>query len=337
MVAVSSPLDILSEEARGRLREREQPEWTSPMLATLTDDHFSDPEWIFERKLDGVRLLAFRRADRVRLVTRNRKDRNPAYPEIVEALEGLDRDDFIADGEVVAFEGTLTSFSRLQGRMKITDPQEARATGIAVYYYLFDLLHLDGHDVTGLALRDRKRLLEAALEFEDPLRRLPHRNEEGEAYLEEACGKWWEGIIAKRAQSEYVHGRSRDWLKFKCVNRQEFVIGGWTDPQGERVGLGAILIGYHEDEELVYAGKVGTGFDDETLEELAGRLESLERKTPPFPGDGLPRKGVHWATPKLVAEVGFTEWTGDGKLRHPRFVGLRHDKDPDDVVREGPS
>lgn len=328
----------LSDEAREALRETDPPEWTSPMLATLVDEPFSDPDWIYERKLDGVRLLAFRHGDDVRLVTRNRKERNAAYPEIVDALADLEADDFIADGEVVAFEGNRTSFERLQGRMRIQDPEEARETGIAVYHYLFDLLHLDGQDVTGLPLRDRKRLLRRAIDFDDPLRRLPHRDEEGEAYLKEACGKGWEGIIAKRAASEYVHRRSRDWLKFKCVSRQEFVVGGFTDPQGERIGFGALLIGYYEEDELRYAGKVGTGYDDETLRDLSERLESLERKTPPFADEeGLPRKGVHWVTPKLVAEVGFTEWTQDAKLRHPRFVGLRRDKDPEDVVRERPS
>lgn len=336
---MKAPFDILPGEARDALERADVPEWTSPMLATLTDDPFSDPDWIYERKLDGVRLLAFREGGgEVRLLTRNRKNRNSAYPEIAEALEDLSVDDFVLDGEVVTFDGDVTSFSNLQPRMNLQDPDEARATGIHVFLYVFDVLHLGGYDVTGVELRHRKALLRNAVDFEDPIRFTPHRNEDGEAFLEEACGKGWEGLIAKRASSVYVHSRSKEWLKFKCVNEQEFVIGGWTDPRGERIGFGALLIGYHENGDLVYAGKVGTGFDDETLEDLSGRLESRERKTPAFDrGDPPGDDGVHWATPNLVCEVRFTEWTNDGRLRHPRYRGLRHDKDPGDVVRERPS
>lgn len=332
---MKDPLGSLSDSAREKLREQSHPVWMIPMLATLTDEPFSDEGWIYERKLDGVRCLAFRDGDRVRLLSRNRKDQNRTYPELVEAIDRQKAEDFVVDGEIVAFEGGVTSFARLQQRLKITDPEKARRSGVAVSFYLFDVLHLQGHDTTELYLRDRKRLLKQALDFENPLRFSTHRNSEGEAYLEEACRKGWEGLIAKRADSTYVHGRSKDWLKFKCVARQELVIGGWTDPQGERIGLGALLVGYYEDGELRYAGKVGTGYDQETLRDLSDRLSSIERKTPPFADpDGISKKGVHWVSPKLVAEVGFTEWTSDGKLRHPRFVGLRKDKDPEDVVRE---
>lgn len=334
---MSDIFDALPDDARQRLRKREQPEWTDPMLATLTDDRFSDPGWIFERKLDGVRLLAFREGSDVRLVTRNRKDRNAAYPQIVDALAEEDASDFVVDGEVVAFDGGVTSFSRLQGRMKIDDPDEARASDVAVYLYAFDILHLDGHDTTGLPLRHRKALLKRALGFHDRVRYTEHRNEDGEAFWEEACGKGWEGVIAKDATSEYVHSRSKSWLKFKCVNRQELVVGGFTEPEGERIGFGALLMGYYEDGDLRYAGKVGTGYDDETLETLRDRMDRLERKTAPFAdGAGLPSKDVHWVTPKLVAGIGFTEWTDDLKLRHPRFEGLRRDKDPESVTREAP-
>jgi bifunctional non-homologous end joining protein LigD len=307
------------------------------MLATLTDQPFSDPGWIYEPKLDGVRCLAFRDRDRVRLLSRNEKSQNATYPELVDAIAAQKARDFVVDGEVVAFRGGVTSFSRLQQRMKIADAGKARRSGVAVYYYLFDIVHLDGRDTTRLDLRDRKSLLERAIEFREPLRFSAHRNAEGEAYLSEACRKGWEGLIAKRADSIYVKGRSRDWLKLKCVARQEFVVGGWTDPQGERVGLGALLVGVYDDGDLRYAGKVGTGYDDETLRDLGRRLSSIERKTSPFvDSDGIPRKGVHWASPKLVAEVGFTEWTSDGKLRHPRFLGLRRDKAAGDVVLERP-
>ncbi len=338
---MSGPLDGLSPEARERLRPRKQPSWTAPMLATLTDERFSDPDWIFERKLDGERCLAFRKGKTVRLMSRNRKRLNDTYPELVDALGHTRSRDFVVDGEIVAFEGGVTSFSRLQNRMKIKDPEEARRSRVAVYYYLFDILHLDGHDTTGLPLRERKRLLKRAISFRNPLRYTAHRNAEGEAYHRRACRKGWEGVIAKRADGRYVHGRSRDWLKFKCVNEQELVVGGYTDPQGSRIGFGALLVGYYSRGRLVYAGMVGTGYDTDTLERLGRRLRDLETGEPPFSPrrslgrrDGLPRKGVHWVKPRLVAQVGFTEWTEDGKLRHPRFLGLRRDKNPKDVVRE---
>jgi len=335
---VIAALQDLPPKAREKLKKRKHPGWMSPMLATLTKKRFSDPGWIYERKLDGERCLAFRKGKEVRLMSRNRKTISAQYPELVEALEKQKNDDFIADGEVVAFEGPVTSFSRLQARMHVEDEKEARESGIAVYTYLFDLLYVDGHDVTAVELRHRKSLLKKIFTYRDPLRFLPHRNEQGEAYYKEACRKGWEGIIAKDAAAGYVHDRSRKWLKFKCVHQQEFVIGGYTEPHGERIGFGALLIGYREGDQLVYAGKVGTGYDDETLEKLGKRLSSRERKTPPFARDEtLPSKEIHWVTPELVCEIGFTEWTDEGKLRHPRFLGLRRDKDPGKVVREEPA
>lgn len=304
------------------------------MLATLTRDYFSDPDWVFERKLDGERCLAFREGKELRLLSRNRKELNDTYPEMVEALRKQKAGDFIVDGEIVTFEGAVTSFSRLQQRMQLRDPEEALQSGVPVFYYIFDLLYLDGHDTTQVPLRHRKALLKRALRFKDPLRYTAHRNAEGEAYHREACRKGWEGVIAKRADSPYSHSRSCHWLKFKCVNEQEFVVGGYTDPKGSRIGFGALLIGCYEGEDLVYAGQVGTGYDDDTLRRLKKRLSSIERQSSPFAGHGVPTRGVHWVEPKLVAQVGFTEWTEDGKLRHPRFLGLRRDKKPQEVVRE---
>jgi bifunctional non-homologous end joining protein LigD len=206
---------------------------------------------------------------------------------------------------------------------------------VAVYLYLFDLLHLEGRDTTSLALRDRKRLLKRTLSFEGHIRFTPHRARSGERFLEEACRKGWEGLIAKRAGAPYRHHRSRDWLKLKCGNRQELVIGGYTDPQGSRTGFGALLVGYYEGGKLRYAGKVGTGYDDALLRELGARLARMERRTSPFAS--APRvKGVHWVSPRLVGEVGFTEWTREGRLRHPRFLGLRSDKSARQVRRERP-
>ncbi len=211
------------------------------------------------------------------------------------------------------------------------------ARGVPVFYYVFDLLRLNGEDVRPLPLRRRKGLLRSALQFGGPLRFTLHRNGDGEAYCEEACRKGWEGVIAKRAHAPYVGGRSRDWLKFKCVNEQEFVIGGWTEPKGSRTGLGALLVGYFEAGQLRYARKVGTGYGTQTLRELAAQLTPLERPTSAFAPDSLPRKDVHWAEPRLVAQIGFSEWTRDGRLRHPRFIGLRRDKAAQDVVREIPA
>jgi bifunctional non-homologous end joining protein LigD len=306
------------------------------MLAVLTSKRFSDKDWVFERKLDGERCLAFREGRNLRLLSRRQQRLNTSYPELVDALRAQSCDGFIADGEVVAFEGSRTSFARLQQRMQVRDPERARRSGVPVFYYLFDVLYLDGHDTTQLELRDRKALLRRAFSFSDPLRYLPHRNSEGEAYYREACRRGWEGVIAKRAAAPYQHRRSRDWLKFKCGNEQEFVIGGYTDPKGSRVGFGALLVGFYEGGVLRYAGKVGTGYSEATLRDLAARLAVLERDEPPFAGEGLPRSGVHWVRPELVAQVGFTELTRDRKLRHPRFLGLRRDKRPREVTLERP-
>ena len=235
-------LERLPAAARENLRETDPPQWTPPMLATLTDERFSDEGWLYERKLDGERCLGFRTENDVRLRSRNREDLSPTYPELVDAFDDQSVAPFIVDGEVVAFSNGVSSFSRLQERLHVDDPEEARKKNVAVYY-VFDLLHLDGYDLTNLDLRDRKSVLKTALSYDAPLRFTPHRNEEGEAFFEEACEKGWEGIIAKKADSTYVHSRSKHWLKLKCVRRQELVIGGFTEPQGERIGFGALLLG----------------------------------------------------------------------------------------------
>ena len=326
----------LTAEQRRALKKREQPDWVTPMKAVLVREPFSDADWIYELKLDGERCIAYVRSGEVRLLSRNNKPMNSSYPEVVEALRRNARADAILDGEVVAFKDGAPSFSRLQRRMHVKDPDAARATGIAVHFYVFDLVHLDGHDLSDLPLRARKSLLKDSVVFEDPLRFMAHRNEAGEAYFEEVCAKpGWEGVIAKRADSAYRGTRSRDWLKFKCANEQEFVIGGYTEPQGSRTGLGALLIGYYDDGDLRYAGKVGTGYDQATLDMLSRRLGRIERRSSPFV-DRVPAKGVHWVTPRYVAQIGFAEWTNDGRLRHPRYLGLRRDKKPREVVRERP-
>jgi bifunctional non-homologous end joining protein LigD len=291
----------------GALRNEKVPTWRSPTLATLTDRRFSDPDWIFERKLDGVRGLAFRDGDRVRLLSRNRLSLNNTYPEIVETLAKQDTCRFVADGEIVAFEGRRTSFARLQGRLGITDPDEARASRIAVFYYLFDLLHLDGKATAALPLLWRKRLLRNAFQFTDPLRFTTHRVKDGERAYRTACERGDEGVIAKRADAPYEGRRSTNWLKLKCSRDQEFVVVGYTAPKGSRIGLGALLLGYYEGRELVYAGKVGTGFDTATLQSLHKRLSRTEQDQPRVTR-GLTREpGAHWVRPTTVAQVAFSE------------------------------
>jgi bifunctional non-homologous end joining protein LigD len=315
----------------------EQPGWVDPELATLTQDRFSDPGWMFERKLDGERCLAFRSAGKVRLMTRNQKEDTSTYPEITQALAVQRADDFIIDGEIVAFDGSQTKFARLQQRLGVRQPGPELLAEVPVWFYIFDVLWADGRDVRPRPLRERKGILQDLLTFADPLRFTEHINTDGEAYFRQACASGWEGVIAKRADAPYRAGRSRDWLKFKCESGQEFVIGGFTDPRGTRTGFGALLLGYYDPgHQLVYAGKVGTGFTQRTLGSLHASLAGLEQDHPPFDRGKLPRSGVHWVQPRLVAEVGFSEWTTDGELRHPRFQGLRDDKDPADVVRETP-
>jgi bifunctional non-homologous end joining protein LigD len=298
------------------------------MKAVLSDKRFSDPAWIFERKLDGIRCVGARHGNEVRLVSRTGREMSGSYPELVDAIGRDSADDFVVDGELVAFERGITSFSRLQRRGQID---------VAVYLYLFDILHLAGHDTTGLPVRSRKALLRRSLAFHGRVRYLPHRNKDGEALFRDACKRGLEGLIAKRADSPYVHGRSRDWLKFKCGHEQELVVGGFTAPQGSRTEFGALLVGYYEEGRLRYAGKVGTGFDRRTLESLGKRLRSLERDAPPFVDVHPVPRGTRWVDPELVAQIGFTEWTRDGRLRHPRYLGLRDDKPPREVVRERPA
>jgi bifunctional non-homologous end joining protein LigD len=332
----ADPLAALEPAEQGLLRETAMPGPFEPMKATLSDRPFSDPAWIFERKLDGVRALAFREPDGVRLLSRTGKAMR-AYPEIATGLEADACRRFVVDGEVVAFEGNATSFERLQRRMQLASPEAARRTGVAVYLYLFDLVWLEGFDVRRLPLRSRKSLLRRALSFEEPIRFMTHRNERGEELFRAACEMGLEGLIAKRAESPYVNRRTRDWLKLKCHREQELVIGGFTAPQGSRTDFGALLVGYYEDGELRYAGKVGTGFDRRTLTALGRALREIERDAPPFADVRPVPKGTRWVEPKLVAQIAFGEWTRDGRLRHPRYLGLRDDKRPQEVVRERPS
>jgi bifunctional non-homologous end joining protein LigD len=323
---MSPGLENLHTEDRQRLLGAPAPARASLMQAVLSREPFSHPEWIFERKLDGIRCLAIRSGEAIRMLSRNNLDLGARYPELRSALAAQHRHRFTVDGEIVAFDGAKTSFERLAQRGRRRVP---------VFFYVFDLLWLDGYDVRALGLRTRKRLLRSTLTYGQHLRFTPHRNRDGETMFAQACHKGWEGVVAKRADSPYRDARSRDWLKFKCEAGQELVIGGYTAPRGSRIEFGALLMGYFEGGELRYAGKVGTGFDHATLCALGARLRALQRATPPFAdGSSIREPRASWVEPELVAEIGFTEWTRQGRLRHPRFLGLRDDKPAAKVVRE---
>jgi bifunctional non-homologous end joining protein LigD len=281
------------------------PEWLVPMAATLTEQRFTGPEWIFERKYDGIRLLAFRKGKTVRLLSRNQLPQS--YPAIAAAIGALPVHQVILDGEVDWGDRD-------------------------VKYHVFDILWLNGRDLMSLQLMERRAILHD-LGLRDPLCRVPEIT--GEEPWQQACRKGWEGVIAKRRDSCYEHRRSPYWLKMKCEASQELVVGGFTDPQGERRGLGALLLGYFEGEDFVFAGKVGTGFDTKQLLGLRARLDNIEIAESPFTkAIGLPRIRAHWVRPEIVVQVAFIEWTVHGKLRHGRFPGIREDKSAREVVRE---
>ena len=288
------------------------PEWLEPMAATLTQERFTGPEWTFERKLDGIRVIAYKRGRDVRLFSRNRLPLNDSYPAVVEAIAALPVREVILDGEA----------SWAWGRLGRGD------------YHVFDILWLDGRDVTSATLEERRALLRG-LSLTLPLEQVKEVKD-GEPW-ERACREGWEGVIAKRRDSPYEHRRSKHWLKMKCEASQELVVGGFTDPQGQRVGLGALLVGYFDGEDFCFAGKIGTGFDTKLLLELRRKLDAMEIAKSPFTkAKGLPRLRAHWVRPEIVVQVAFIEWTGHGKLRHPRLLGLRPDKAARDVVRETP-
>jgi ATP-dependent DNA ligase len=281
------------------------PEWLEPMAATLTQERFTGPDWIFERKFDGIRLLAFKNGNDVRLFSRNRLPQK--IPRLADAIRRLPVEDVVLDGEIT------------------WDRDGA--------YNVFDVLWLNGRNVTRLPLEERRALLES-IPFQTPLQRVSQLDDP-EPWTR-AREEGWEGVIAKRRGSPYEHRRSPHWVKMKCEASQELVVGGFTDPQGARVGLGALLVGYFDGDDLVFAGKIGTGFDTKLLLDLRSRLDALEiPKTPFTKAKGLPRLRAHWVRPAIVVQVAFIEWTVHGKLRHPRLLGVRFDKSASEVVREG--
>jgi bifunctional non-homologous end joining protein LigD len=282
------------------------PEWLEPMAATLTEERFAGPEWIFERKFDGIRLLAFKQGSDVRLFSRNRLRQH--IPSVAAAIANLPVHDAILDGEV-----TWGSADRLA-------------------YHVFDVLWFDGRQVTSLPLEARRELLQS-LPLAPPLERVTSIDDA--TPWERASHEGWEGVIAKRRDAPYEHRRSKQWLKMKCEVVQPFLVGGFTDPQGGRVGLGALLVGYVDNDDLVFAGKVGTGFDTRLLLDLRARLDALEIPRPPFTrAVGLPRVRAHWVRPEIVVQVAFIEWTAHGKLRHSRLLEIRDDIAAREVTRK---
>jgi DNA ligase D-like protein (predicted ligase) len=329
--------EISDNETNKKAQKKSFPGFVDPMLATLTDDYFNDPEWIYERKLDGERFIAMIEDGTPSIYSRNNQKLNNTYPECIDALKQRNYPNLILDGEIVVFDGNVTSFSKLQNRMKIDDPQEAREASEEVYFYFFDILYYQNYSLERIPLRNRKSILKKVIEWNDPIRFVSHRNELGKEYHEEACRKGWEGIIAKDGKSKYSHSRSKKWLKFKCGKSQELVIGGFTEPEGERTGFGALLVGFYKDKALQYSGKVGTGYDDDFLKEWRTKFEKIEQRASPFEEFDEDEGGsIHWVEPKYVGQFAFTEWTQDEKLRHPRFKGMRYDKAPKEVVKEKP-
>ena len=339
IAVIRARLDAL-EAPRGAVIARRQP-FT---LATLAEKPFSDPAWLFEIKYDGVRVLASRRGDRVELFGRSGQDTTSRYPEVVRALRALPVDSFVIDGEIVALDDAgRPSFQRLQPRMALTDPREIERLAVQrpAIGVFFDCLMLDDRDLRKLPLVDRKECLRRLVPSLGVVRYGDHVAEEGKAFFDLASERRLEGIVAKRARSLYSGARTRDWIKIKCQRRQEFVIGGYTDPQGSRGHFGALHLGVYDGPaaapRLVYVSKVGTGFDDAKLEAILDKLTPLARATPPFEAGTIPTgRGHHWVEPRLVAEVRFTDWTDDGGIRHPTFIGLRDDKKPLECRREEP-
>jgi bifunctional non-homologous end joining protein LigD len=314
------------------------------MLCTLVEHAFDDENWTFEPKLDGLRVICRFDGKTLTLLSRNDKPQDFQFPEIVEALTRSLKAPAILDGEIVCFdEHGRPSFRELQQRFHITNAQTVRLRMAKhpASIYLFDILAFDDEDLRDQPLTKRKQLLRRAISrWRSPLFWTEGTRGKGISLLKETCAHGGEGIVAKRLDSRYVSTRSGAWLKIKCSGRQEFVIGGWTDPQRSRVGLGALLVGYYNDngKRLMYAGKVGTGFNNQSLLEIRQRLEQLAQDTNPFDeGDPPGGENVHWVKPVLVAEIAFAEWTQHSILRQPRFEGLREDKKPKDVRREKPA
>lgn len=318
-------------------RKEKQPYFIKPMLATLTDHYFSSAQWIYEHKFDGERCVIYKSNGKVRLMSRNERVKNTQYPELARAIADQSADNFIIDGEIVAVNKKgVSDFQMLQSRINLEDLAKIgeRTKKIPIHYRIFDVLYADGYDVRSLPLLARKAILKKLLRYNSLLIYTTHRSPDGLTYFKQACKLGWEGLIAKKADSTYVSARSPQWLKFKCAQGQELVIGGYTTPQGSRTDFGALLVGYYDGKNLMYAGKVGTGYTEDELRLLGKKLRARARKTCPFAQFDESEKNIHWVKPNLVADFKFAQWTRTGKLRVPRYEGLRDDKAAKDVVKE---
>jgi len=304
------------------------------MLPVLVEDLPTGPGWLFELKWDGVRVLALRARGRVELWSRKGLPVSRQYPEVAAAIAALPGEDLALDGEIVALDGEgRPSFERLQGRMHLVRGVERAAAATPVTAHFYDCLALFAKDVRQLPLGERKALVRELLPAPGTLRYVDHVEGEGRAFFEAVCAAGLEGVVAKRVECPYRAGRRSEWRKIKCHQRQEFVIGGYTDPKGTRTYLGAVHVGFFEGGSLVYAGRAGSGLDAGALHELYGRLRALETPRCPFGRGNAPRGGEHhWVRPELVCEVAFAEWTFDGVVRQASFLGLRDDKDPRECV-----
>lgn len=329
----------LPADLRNHVKKIRQPSFMPAMLATLTNDYFSSKEWLYEHKFDGERCIAFKKNGVVTLKSRNRKKMNDMYPELVTALTKQSADNFIIDGEIISVDKKgISDFELLQGRINLRAASaQSKGKNIPITYCIFDLMYIDGHDIRALPLYARKNILKKLLRYNKILLYTKHKIGDGIAFFKHACKLHWEGLIAKRIDSKYVGKRSRDWLKFKCIMKQELVIAGYTAPQGSRSYFGALLVGYYtKTGTFMYAGKVGTGYSEETLSLLGKKLKKLTITQCPFTHYEGSSKNIHWVKPVLVAEFQFAQWTNAGRLRVGRYKGLRDDKKAKDVVRETP-
>lgn len=332
--ASREPMDDVDLSRVSGARKAAMPSELKPQLATLSQNVPDGDGWLHEIKFDGYRILAFLQNGKARLVTRNANDWTQRFSAVARQLERLPVNRALVDGEVVALKaGGVTSSQKLQNWLK-------RGKCDKLVYYAFDLVHLNGYDLTRVPLLERKELLARRLlgeysENDGPIRYSDHIQGDGPTVVEQICRHALEGVISKRADGRYQQGRSRQWLKIKCLKRQEFVIGGYTRPSGSRKGFGALLLGYYQGSQLKYCGRVGTGFTNDSLRQITAELAGRKTEAPAFinpPSDG--RRGITWVKPELVCEVEFSEWTEDDRLRHPSFQGLREDKPPEQVGRE---
>ena len=307
------------------------------MLATLVDEPFSNPEWIFETKWDGFRAVCFIQKNSARFVSRNQLDMTHQYPELRSVGKQVNAKEAILDGEIVALDRDgRPRFQLLQPRVgrKHQSDVEALVGQAQIVYYAFDLLYVDGYDLTACSVLERKAALENILRPASFIKLSEHIDTKGKAFFEQIEKFHLEGMIAKRAASPYVQRRSTDWLKVKTIQRSEVVIAGYTEPRGARSYFGALVVGLYRDGELHYVAHTGGGFNQQTLAKVYKMMQPLKTEKCPFVSKPKTNEPVQWIKPKLVAEVKFSEWTADGRLRHPVFVGLREDKKPRDCKFE---